>query len=167
MKDKIDIRSIVLGMAFGGIVVFSLAAVTSKESTEVLRVHKLVIVDENGTDRIVIAAPVPDPQIRGKRVPRRTPGAGIQINDASGNERGGMAALDDGSFVVGIDDEAGRERAHMYFIPKRGAGLLLQGANGRERISLSIPSTDASSGEPSLEITNQAGQATVALPSPK
>ena len=88
------------------------AAQESNAQKDVLRVHKLVVVDEKGIDRIVIG-PVPDPQMMGKRVKRRVPATGIQLNDESGNERAGIALLDDGSAVVGIDDQSGRERAHL------------------------------------------------------
>src|SRR5256885_14266718 len=113
MKQKIDLKSLLLGILIAAIVLFSVSAATSNKSPDVLRVRKLVIVDEKGAERIVLAAPLADPQIRGKRLPRRSPATGIQINDAGGNERGGIAMLDDGSFVVGIDDEVGNERAHM------------------------------------------------------
>jgi hypothetical protein len=116
----------------------SQAAQQPKAQPEVLRVRQLVVVDEKDTDRIVLGAPVPGPQVRGKRLKRRSPGTGIQANDASGNERAGLAILDDGSVVMGIDDELGRERAHLYFIPKRGSGMLLQGEKGSEKISLLI-----------------------------
>jgi hypothetical protein len=107
------------------------AAQGPQRTVDVLRARQFVVTDEKGTDRIVIG-PVPDPQILGKRVNRRSAGTGIQLNDANGNERGGLAIMDDGSVVVGIDDEAGRERAHLYFIPKKGSGLLLQGEGGKQ-----------------------------------
>jgi hypothetical protein len=59
----------------------------------------------------VIAAPLPDPVVNGKTVKRRNiVFAGVQFKDLDGNERGGIAALDDGSMMFGIDDEVGRER---------------------------------------------------------
>jgi len=125
-----------------------------------------VIVDEKGVDRIVIG-PVPDPQMMGKRVKRRAPGTGIQLNDESGNERAGIALLDDGSAVVGIDDQSGRERAHLYFIPTRGAGLLLQDGKETEKISLLIPSGGEQHANPKLEMTDQAGKSIFTIPAPK
>src|SRR6266567_5211230 len=98
------------------------AAQESKAQKDVLRVHQLVVVDEKGIDRIVIG-PVPDPQMMGKRVKRRVPATGIQLNDESGNERAGIALLDDGSAVVGIDDQSGREQAHLV-INYRGVGQI-------------------------------------------
>ena len=139
------------------------AAQESNAQKNVLRVHQLVVVDEKGIDRIVIG-PVPDPQMMGKRVKRRVPATGIQLNDESGNERAGIALLDDGSAVVGIDDQSGRERAHLYFIPTRGAGLLLQDGKEIEKISLLIPSEEKESGGPKLEMTDQAGKSVFDIP---
>lgn len=133
---------------------------------DVLRARQFVIVDEKGTDRIVIG-PVPDPQIMGKRMKRRSAGTGIQLNDAKGNERGGLAIMDDGSVVVGIDDEAGRERAHLYFIPKKGSGLLLQGESGKQTISLSVPPEGEQSASPQLEMTDWTGNRVAAVPARK
>jgi hypothetical protein len=76
------------------------AAQRPGEKAEVLRVRQLVIVDEKGTDRIVIG-PIPDPQVAGKRMKRRSPATGIEVNDITGNERVGLAILDDGSTVAG------------------------------------------------------------------
>ena len=75
-----------------------------------LRLNKLVIVDPQNRERIVIAAPISDPIVNGKVAHRRNIiTAGIQFKDPTGTERGGIAALADSSFVVGIDDETGRE----------------------------------------------------------
>jgi len=139
------------------------AAQESKAQKDVLRVHQLVVVDEKGIDRIVIG-PVPDPQMMGKRVKRRAPGTGIQLNDGSGNERAGIALLDDGSAVVGIDDQSGRERAHLYFIQTRGAGLLLQDGKEIEKISLLIPFEGDQSASPKLEMTDKAGKTVFVIP---
>ena len=138
----------------------------SNGQKDVLRIHQLVIVDEKGINRIVIG-PVPDPQMMGKRVKRRVPATGIQLNDESGNERAGIALLDDGSAVVGIDDQSGRERAHLYFIPTRGAGLFLQDGKETEKISLLIPTGGEQSASPKLEMTDQAGKTVFTIPAKK
>jgi hypothetical protein len=50
-------------------------------SSETLRVRKLVVLDEAGKERIVIAAPIPDPVVDGKTVKRRVAvGAGISVH---------------------------------------------------------------------------------------
>src|SRR5216117_3240033 len=90
---------------------------------------------------------VPDPQVMGKRLHRRSPATGIQINDASGNERGGIGTLDDGSFVIGMDDER-NERVDLFFLPGNGAGLGVKDEKGRQRILLHTPLTGTSAGTP-------------------
>jgi len=81
-----------------------------------------------------------------------------------GNERAGIALLDDGSAVVGIDDQSGKERAHLYFIPTRGAGLLLQDGKETEKISLLIPSEGGQLASPKLEMTDQEGKTVFVVP---
>lgn len=132
---------------------------------DTLRIHKLVILDENDNERIVIAAPLPDPKVNGKISPRRdVVTAGIQFKDPNGTERGGIAAVADGSFVFGIDDENGRERAHLFYLPKRGAGLYLQGANRDQTLTLEIPIDGVT---PKLEMTDKTGKKIVAIPDSK
>ena len=130
-----------------------------------LRLRELVIVDEKGRERIVIAAPLPDPVVDGKVAPRvRVISAAVQFKAADGTEQGGIALSDDGSMIVGIDDERGRERAHLYYIPKRGSGVFLQGENSKETVSLVLPSSGR---DPNFEMTNQAGNILVTLPPKK
>ena len=106
---------------------------------------------------IVVAAPIPDPVVDGKTVKRRvTVGAGIQFKEPDGTERGGIASEDDGSFMFGIDDKSGNERAHLYYIPSRGSGVFLQSKSASNSLSLLNPS-DSSKG-PRIEIVNQAGK---------
>ena len=165
MKKSIDIKSLVLG-ALLVFVVFLLTAPTGEKPGDILRVRQLIIVDEKGAERIVIGAPVPDPQVMGKRLHRRSPATGIQINDASGNERGGIGMLDDGSFVVGMDDER-NERVDLFFLPGNGAGLGVKDEKGRNRISLFTPLTGTQAGTPKLEMFDESGKAIFAVPTPK
>jgi hypothetical protein len=164
MKDRNSFNHLAIGIALGALAMFSLAATTSKHNDDVLRVRKLIIVDDKGRDRIVIASPVPDPKVMGKVTPRRVPGTGIQINDTNGNERGGMALLDDGTFLVGIDDDSCRERAHLYFIPQRGAGLYVQDGKDQAHVSMLIPTTGQHPGRPEFEMTDENGKTTQRFP---
>jgi hypothetical protein len=108
--------------------------------SDTVRVHRLIVLDNAGKERIVIASPLPDPVVNGKTIKRRTGvSAGVQFKDPDGTERGGIASEDDGSFMFGVDDERGNERAHLYYIPKRGPGVYLQGDNGRQVLSLLNP----------------------------
>ena len=101
-----QLPSLLCGAALGAAVILTISAATPGRTSDVLKVRKLIIEDEESVERIVIAAPVPDPLVQGKRIPRRSAANGIQINDSNGNERGGIVMLDDGSFIVGIDDDS-------------------------------------------------------------
>jgi hypothetical protein len=52
-----------------------------------LRVRQIVIVDEKGTERVWIGAPVPDPIIQGQLQKRQGPVSGVILLDAKGNVR--------------------------------------------------------------------------------
>jgi hypothetical protein len=166
MNKHIDFKNLVASAALGAALVLTIAAATSKNSTDVVRVRKLIVVDEKGVERVVIAAPLPDAQVLGKRLPRRSPANGIQINDTNGNERGGIVMLDDGSFIVGIDDEQCRERAHLYYIPKKGSGIYLQDGKERAGISLLIPNEGRHPGKPEISLIDDAGKPIATLPAP-
>jgi len=56
--------------------------------------HTLRVVDEQGRPRFVIGAPLPNPMVQGKELPRSSPVVGIQFLDKEGNETGGLAIID-------------------------------------------------------------------------
>ena len=74
--------------------------------------------------------------------------------------------LDDGSFVVGMDDER-NERVDLFFLPGNGAGLGVKDEKGRNRISLFTPLTGTQAGTPKLEMFDESGKAIFAVPPPK
>ncbi|MGA2905477.1 MAG: hypothetical protein ABSD98_16750 [Candidatus Korobacteraceae bacterium] len=75
--------------------VFQWRQIRSLQSPRKLRVRELAVVDERGTERVLIAAPLPDPMILGKRGTRGGGSlSGIIIADATGTERGGYATGD-------------------------------------------------------------------------
>lgn len=55
----------------------------------VLRVRGISVIDEKGTERVYIGAPVPEPLILGKRFPRGGRMSGIILFDEDGTERSG------------------------------------------------------------------------------
>jgi hypothetical protein len=133
---------------------------------DTVSVRRLIVLDDAGRERIVIASPLPDPVVNGKTRPRRTQvSAGVQFKDPDGTERGGIASEADGSFMFGIDDEHGNERAHLYYIPSRGSGVYLQGDKGSQTLSLLLPRgvVDA----PRLEILDPSGTAVARFPTQK
>jgi hypothetical protein len=91
-----------------------------------LTVKRLAVVDEKGTERVIIAAPLPDPMVHGKRVKRAGPISGILIQDPSGSERGGYATSegnDRGAFLT-LDSENDQVFT-VYANPDSGATLSL------------------------------------------
>jgi hypothetical protein len=134
----------------------------AQAQSQKLRLRELDIVDEQGRERIVIAAPLPDPEVNGKVGHHaRVVSAAVQFKAANGNEQGGIALSDDGSFMFGIDDENGRERAHLYYIPKQGSGVFLQGENSKETVSLLLPRGGK---DPRLEMTDVSGKSIAIFP---
>ena len=77
---------------------------------------------------------------------------GVQFKEPDGTERGGIAAEEDGSFMFGIDDEHGMERAHLYC----GSGVYLQSPNGKQVLSLLNPTGLVD--PPKLETADPAGK---------
>lgn len=70
------------------------------------QLNGIVLLGENGADRIVISYPGYEPQQQGKVVQRsvKAPSAGFMINDAQGNERAGLGVSDDGQRIaLGLD----------------------------------------------------------------
>jgi hypothetical protein len=79
----------------------------------VLRVRELVVVDSAGTERVRIAAPLPDPIMLGRRFRRDDPVSGILIYDAEGNERGGYVTGDESRGAALTLDEIMRAAVHV------------------------------------------------------
>jgi hypothetical protein len=105
----------------------------------------ILILDENGFDRVAVGDPVPDPNI-GKRI---GPSTGIVINDEQGDERSGWGLLNVNGrhrVVLGLDSAQGgealtlaayddplqvgmtiRDRQHMMYVGTAPASDKLRG----------------------------------------
>lgn len=82
----------------------------------------IVLLDENGWDKVIIGDPTPDPII-GKRIGNST---GIIINDSSGLERTGYGILDvqgEDRVVLGLDKNNGTEGLTLSVMPDGTTGL--------------------------------------------
>jgi len=97
-----------------------------------LRVRSLSVVDSQGNERVLIAAPLPNPVSGGKESPRRSPAYGIQFNDKNGNEFGGITIADDGALVHCFDWVQG-EATCMFAMPSGEAGFEVNAAQGKTR----------------------------------
>jgi len=93
-----------------------------------LRVRELVVVDANGTPRVRIAAPLPDPIMLGKRFKRGGEVSGVLIYDSEGNERGGYVTDEERNAALTLD-EINRAAVHIG-VNDRGE-MHLQLSNGR------------------------------------
>ena len=100
-----------------------------QQQSDMLRVRQIVIVDEKGTERVWIGAPVPDPIIQGQRQKRSGPVSGIILLDAKGNERGGYVTSDgSGEVFMSLDSEKAQE---TLFLANPGGGAHLSIFNGQ------------------------------------
>jgi hypothetical protein len=94
----------------------------SAEDVRNLRARSLIIEDEAGRDRIVVGAPIPEPE--GRRI---SPSVGLVINDENGAERFGVGLQANGRMVMGLDappgtgDDRNRERITLVADQKGGA----------------------------------------------
>jgi hypothetical protein len=104
------------------------AAPLGAPPSDSLRLRELVVVDQNGTPRVRIAAPLPDPIMLGKRFKRGGDVSGIIIYDAEGNERGGYVTDEDRNAALTLD-EINRAAVHIG-VNDRGE-MHLQLSNGR------------------------------------
>jgi hypothetical protein len=92
----------------------------------------IVILDENGHDRIAIGDPAPDPNI-GRRI---APSTGIAINDPDGFERAGWGYFPKlGRVVLGLDHPGG-EGLTLFLREDGAAGMRIEDEKGERRAFL-------------------------------
>lgn len=104
--------------------------------------HGMLVLDENGFDRLAIGDSTPDPNI-GRRI---GPATGIEINDDQGFERSGYALLDVGGtkrVVLGLDGRNGTEGLALSLFDGGPAGLFAYGPNQRVAFFGHSPANDA------------------------
>src|SRR5262245_11013385 len=104
-----------------------------QQPPDVLRVREVVIVDEKGTERVWIGAPVPDPIVQGQRQKRAGPVSGVILLDAKGNERGGYVTSDgSGEVFMSLDSEKAQE---TLFLANPGGGAHLSIFDGQGNLA--------------------------------
>lgn len=82
----------------------------AKVDQERLTVRRLDVVDEDGTIRMTLGAPTPQPIVDGIQYKRMFPVSGLVIYDKDGSERGGFGVADiAGSAVVAAQDHANND----------------------------------------------------------
>ncbi len=90
---------------------------------QVLQVRGLVVVDDFGTPRLQIGAPLPDAPILGKRINRESTAHGILLFDAEGNERGSFVTIDESGLIMLSLDETARMVAQFMALPAGGVRI--------------------------------------------
>lgn len=101
------------------------------QTPQVIRARGLVLVDEQGRDRIIMGAPVPDPPNAGKRI---SPAHGMIILDPQGYERFGVGLMDNGQMGMGFDapiDPANPKKnpERLHFIADANGGAMIRFLN--------------------------------------
>jgi|GEM_PF-458328 len=94
----------------------------------------MLILDENGHDRITLGAPSPSSWIG-----RIAPLTGITVNDEEGSERGGFGLIKGKQFdrmVIGLDHSTGYEGATMAVLEDGSTSLSLSEPDHSNRIQL-------------------------------
>jgi hypothetical protein len=135
-SEVVRLRRITLSMAlvFGiGLLVLSLRSLSIEpvkaSDGEFLRVRGLTVIDANGTPRLILGAPLPDPKT-GKR---KKPASGMLILDAHGTERGGYVTSDgdNSEAYITLDNAIGGGQAAMLLAnPDKGATLVVMNRDG-------------------------------------
>lgn len=87
----------------------------ARKQPDTLRLRQLSIVDANGVERVRIGAPLPEPLMLGKRVPRDGSLSGILLFDAEGTERTGYATGDSYPNVIFTLDSCSSMRESRTF----------------------------------------------------
>ena len=108
-------------------------------------VHGMLVLDENGFDRLAVGDSTPDPNI-GKRI---GPSTGMQINDAEGYERSGYGMLTVNGrdrVVLGLDSDRGTEGVTLSLLDGGGMGLSVYGAGGTLAFLGTAPAGDRRAG---------------------
>ena len=127
--DRLEQRARIsnaLLVVLGGLMVAGVTWPTlTAQAPSVIRARSVIIVDDQGRDRITLAAPVPNP----REGQRRSPSVGMVINDAAGYERFGLGLTDDGQMGMGFDappgtgDSRNRERINLVANSSGGAEI--------------------------------------------
>lgn len=102
----------------------------------VLKVRGLIVVDQNGKERVQIGAPLPDPLLQGKRYKRNGTVSGILLMDSEGNERSGYFTSDEPGTVALTLDTVQGQTAMFLANDQRGANLQVHDYDNQSSIRL-------------------------------
>jgi hypothetical protein len=135
-RQKWFIRLSVLGW-IGGAAAFLLGAADMNPMN--LRVKRLALVDSKGVERLILAADNKQLMFKGKPWDRRSAVSGIILQNANGDEVGGMATSEDGLAAIVLDSYSdytkwgGADRIALFSAPDGTAGMVLNDLKQKSR----------------------------------
>lgn len=140
------------------------------ESAEATEIFGMLILDEEGYERIVLGDPLPNPAVGG-RIYQRKKGRhwGMTINDVDGTERSGYGVWENGQVSLGLDWK-GSEAVVFFAIPDGTAGLHVASRDGTARSTLTADTDERHSSlelrgdQASIELRRPDGQVVARLP---
>ena len=104
--------------------------VSAQTQNQRLTVRELTVVDDKGVPRVRLGAPLPDPMVLGKQVPRQGVVSGVMLYDADGDERGGYVTEAHGDVFLTLD---AKQSQQAVFVANRDGGANLSVWSGRNR----------------------------------
>jgi hypothetical protein len=108
--------------------------------SDILRTRTLVVIDDHGTERVRIGAPLPEPIIMGQKKKRDDSIAGILLYDKLGNERGGYVTDNSvGNALLTLDSNVGQEFTLVAY-PNGGAEF---GINDDQKNAVSLSALES------------------------
>jgi hypothetical protein len=118
-----------------------LTGATEDATQSTLRVRRLAIVDAAGVERLILEADSAYANLNGQRYARRSPVSGLILQNAAGDERGGMGTNGDGDAVVALDGPSpvapgAVDRVALFSLADGTAGLVLNDREMTKRAAL-------------------------------
>jgi hypothetical protein len=118
----------------------------------IITARGLIVKDAAGQARVILGAPVPDPVVNGKPVPRDGALSGVVLIGPNGNERGGYATADEGGgAVLTLDSDDHAEVFKVFANPSFGASLFVLHQNNAGAMLTTYQ------GEPELQLIDKNG----------
>jgi len=124
-----------------GVLACTFLLVMVRSAPHEMQVRRLALIDEKGTERLILTTNSHDVRVNGKIFQRRSPASGIILQNAKGDEVGGVAMLDDGTASFTLDGYSGEtvnERASLFVLPDGSSGVLVKDTDGHIRARMQI-----------------------------
>ncbi len=193
-RDVTLLKLVVLFLLLSLAVTWTLAFFSFRKKVKfnTIEASNIQILDQNGIARVVIAAQLPNPRVKGKEYPRSTKVAGIQLNDLAGNEMGGLGVADEVGGVILCFDYGTAEAICLTKLEKANyTGLVMLdkplpgsevGKTGSQRLLFALENGESklvlndkdgkeriklsvdSSNKPTVQVLDDSGRAVFTIP---